>query len=72
MYVAYLDGACEIEWSAIDRNCLNASNKVISKDLARSLLQGIHCHHSTQVHGLVVKVESPVKHTACNVHGRGV
>lgn len=63
-YNAYLDGACEIKWSAIYRNCLNASNEVISKDLARSLLQGIHCHHATQVHGLIVEVECPVKHMA--------
>lgn len=34
----YLDGACQVKWSTIYGNCLDAANKVISKDLARPLL----------------------------------
>lgn len=55
-----LDGSCEVEWTTIDGDNLYASNEVICEDLTRPLLQGVHGHHTTQVHWLIVEVESPV------------
>lgn len=52
-----LERVRQVQRSAVNRQALNAANKIITVDLTGSFLDGLHSCNASQIHGVIAKVK---------------